>query len=453
LNPTEHQYGHSPYNAISGLAGNPLLISPELLAEEGLLDAAVLSDHKTVTEERADYERAVRIRQQLLPQAWRRFLEGDFSSLKKSYRYFCETEAHWLDDYALYMVIRHQQGNTPWHQWPAPLRLRNQPALARLAAAHKVEIDEIKWQQFMFFRQWKALRNYCHNAGIKLFGDLPFYVSYDAADVWANPEIFRLDSSGGIAGMAGVPPDYFCSDGQLWGMPTFNWVTLQKRNYDWWITRLRKNLELYDLLRLDHFRAFAAYWEVPGGSLTARTGKWIAGPGAVFFRAVETALGSLPFVAEDLGEDMDDVYRLRDTLGLPGMKVLQFAFGDNMPASVDALHHHTPQSIAYTGTHDNNTTVGWYQEDLTDTDRQRIAAYTAARPTARQIHLILSRIAYASVARIAILPAQDLLGLESIHRMNRPGQSKNNWLWRLLPSQLDLGVEKRLQDWVYLYNR
>jgi 4-alpha-glucanotransferase len=304
----------------------------------------------------------------------------------------------------------------------------------------------------MFTKQWKRLRTYCNNRGIQLFGDMPFYISYDSVDVWSNPEIFALDEEGNMTGVAGVPPDAFSDDGQLWGMPVFKWDVLKERDYDWWVGRLRKNIELYDIVRLDHFRAFADYWEVPADEKTARNGEWRLGPGADFFTFMEKELGSLPFVAEDLGEINDLVLKLRDDFNLPGMKILQFAFGDEMPQNDYIPHNYARNFIAYTGTHDNNTVLGWYRQEGRKY-HQQIEHYVGRDLTEDDMYWVMSRLAYTSVAKTAILPLQDVLGIDEKGRMNTPGEGHGNWGWRLLPGQVTHHAENILREWTRLYNR
>jgi 4-alpha-glucanotransferase len=318
---------------------------------------------------------------------------------------------------------------------------------------HTGDLEKVKWLQFLFKKQWQALRDYCHGLGIQFFGDLPFYVSYDSVDVWANRELFSLDPAGEMQGVAGVPPDYFNEDGQLWGMPVFNWEVLKEQNYRWWVQRIRKNMELYDLLRLDHFRAFADFWEVPAGEETARRGEWKLGPGADFFTMLQKELGQLPFVAEDLGDINDAVYSLRDDFGLPGMKVLQFAFGGDMPRSTYIPHHYIPNAIAYTGTHDNNTSRGWFRQDISREERQHLEQYVGRVVLDKEVHEVLGRLAYASVAKTAILPLQDVLGLDESARMNMPASTNGNWGWRLQPGQLTDKHEAKLREWCRVYHR
>lgn len=451
LNPTKFRNGHSPYSATSGMAGNILLISPDCLIEDGLLEGEDLL--YLLQTDKIDFVAVEKLKLQILEKAYARFKSGRFESMQAAFEKFIAKEAYWLEDYALYVVIKqHQQGND-WAQWEDGYKKRDAETISTFAAANEGELAKVKWMQFIFFRQWKLLKEYCNISGVKLIGDLPFYLSYDSADVWAHPDLFTLDENKNITGVAGVPPDYFSKTGQLWGMPTYNWEIIKSHEYDWWITRLKKNFELFDLLRIDHFRAFAEYWEVPAGEQTAERGQWKPGPGKDFFAAVEKALGKLPFVAEDLGDNMQKVYDLRSEVGLPGMKVLQFGFGKNNATAVDAPHNFTPDVVVYTGTHDNNTTLGWYREELTREDRKRMDGYTGIKVNRRNVHLILSRIAYASVADMVILPMQDILGLDASKRMNTPGSAAGNWVWRLLPDQLNKEIEARLRNWVKIYGR
>ncbi|WP_234733730.1 malto-oligosyltrehalose synthase [Tellurirhabdus bombi] len=453
LNPTEQGQGHSPYSSISSMAGNTLLISPDLLAQEGLLDSEALVQHHLPPSDKTDYTKAERVKNKLFDEAYQNFSEGRAEGLQVEFNLFCEQEAYWLDDFALFVVLKQKQDDKAWFQWPKPFKLREPEALATFTAENQRVLDQTKWLQFIFARQWKDLKAYCNNLNIKLFGDLPFYTSYDSADVWANPSIFSVDEEGKMIGVAGVPPDYFNAEGQLWGMPVFRWDVLKEQGYSWWIDRLRKNMELYDLLRLDHFRAFANYWEVPSSEKTAINGEWRQGPGSDFFLTMQQALGELPFVAEDLGDINDAVYELRDEFMLPGMKVLQFAFTDDMIHSVNVPHNFTPIGIAYTGTHDNNTTRGWYRQDATKEERKMLERYTGYPISDRNVHQVLSRMAYACVAKIVILPLQDVLGLDESARMNTPASTKNNWVWRLLPDQITPASEVQLREWVLLYGR
>jgi malto-oligosyltrehalose synthase/4-alpha-glucanotransferase len=453
LNPTEEGNGHSPYSSYSSMAGNPWIISLELLGGEGLLSEEEINNYALPTSNKADYTSAIKVKEKLLDIAYHRFMSRSSDKPDMAFLKFCEREQEWLDDVALYVVIKTHFVNEPWYRWDDAYKQRDEGTLSRFATTHAGKINKYKWLQFIFDRQWTALRKEAAIKGIQLFGDMPFYVSYDSADVWANPQLFCLDNENRMTGIAGVPPDYFSEDGQLWGMPTYNWNVLKEQNYVWWIKRLKRNLELFDLLRIDHFRAFQEYWEVPAREDTAKNGRWLPGPRDEFFNAVAKAMGRLPFVAEDLGDKMDEVYELRKRLNLPGMKVLQFAWGENMPTSVDVPHHHEVNSIVYTGTHDNNTTVGWYKEETNKADHARMHQYLGVTARQKNIHEILSRAAYASVARIAILPVQDILGLDETARMNTPGKGNDNWLWRLQPRQLTKDISDKLRTWAELFDR
>jgi 4-alpha-glucanotransferase len=453
LNPTEAGQGHSPYSATSSMAGSPLLISPEALVKEGLLSNNDLAPYRLPSAAQVDYEGAERGKAEIFEKAFEAFSGEKGAALQASFQQFCKQEAPWLDDFALYMVLKKEHEGQPWYNWPDAYKLREPEALEDLVTAHERELTRVKWLQFLFARQWHGLKSYCNSKGIQMVGDMPFYVSYDSADVWAHRRLFAVDEEGKATGMAGVPPDAFSEDGQLWGMPVFRWEVLKEEGYSWWIDRLKKNMELFDWVRLDHFRAFADYWEVPAGEPTARNGEWKPGPGADFFKAIEAALGSLPFVAEDLGEINEPVLQLRDAFHLPGMKILQFAFGEDMPRSDYIPHNYGPNFFVYTGTHDNNTVRGWFNNDIDDGTRHRLERYIGRPLSSAEIHLELGRMAYASVAKTAILPLQDVLALDESARMNIPASGSNNWSWRVLPAQLTEGDEERLRQWTILYNR
>jgi len=452
LNPTEPGKDHSPYSAISSMAGNTLLISPEELVADGLLTKAEIAKYTLPSTSTIKYKETGNNKNILFERAYTAFAGGNNEALQNAFRQFVNSTP-WLHDFALYSVLRQHHREKPWYTWSEPFKLRDEQALAQFAYDNERAMDKVKWLQFIFRRQWTALKQYCNDLGIYLFGDLPFYISYDSADVWAYPDIFSVDKQGAMIGMAGVPPDYFNKNGQLWGMPVFRWDALRKQNYSWWIERIRNNRILYDALRLDHFRAFSSYWEVPAGNKTAVKGQWQKGPGTDLFNALHEALGPLPFVAEDLGDVDDDVYKLRDELQLPGMKVLQFAFGKDMPTNTHSLHNHTANNLVYTGTHDNNTTRGWYRQNTSAQERKSLSEYTGQHVTERNVHTILSRMAYASVANIVILPLQDLLGLTEKGRINTPSTSSHNWEWRMHPKAFTPALQKQLKQWTIQYGR
>jgi len=390
LNPTENGQGHSPYSAISSRAGNTLLISPELLVEEGLLTAEDIAHTGLESGEKVDFEGAEKLKQHYFEKAWEAFNSGKAGAMQNSFDAFCRQEEAWLHDFALYLLLKKKFEGKPWFKWPDAYRLRHTESLQQLQAEQTEFLNKTKWLQFIFLRQWSAFKTFCNGLGIQLFGDLPFYASYDSVDVWQHPELFAVDEKGEMLGVAGVPPDGFSADGQLWGMPVFNWAILKEKKYDWWIERLKKNAQLFDLLRLDHFRAFAAYWQVPVGEITARNGKWMPGPGDDFFQVVKQHLGNFQLIAEDLGEIDEPVYTLRDDYNMPGMKVLQFAFGDDMPISNYIPHNYTQNFIVYTGTHDNNTTKGWYRTDADAAVHQRINDYCGNGLTSGILSMYLS---------------------------------------------------------------
>ena len=453
LNPVEAAQGNSPYSALSSMGGSPLLISLEFLAEDGLLDVEELLEQEIPVDKLIDYEKAGIVKTSFLKKAHEAFRERSVDESASDYFEFCNKTAHWLDDFALYMVLKNDHNGDAWTKWPEQFKLRNEAALKDLAEKEADEIDFIKWVQFVFDKQWKKIRTYCNARNIKLLGDIPFYVSYDSSDVWSNRDLFQLDSEGKITGIAGVPPDAFAADGQLWGMPVFNWEALKEQGYHWWIERLRRNVELYDFIRLDHFRAFADYWEVPAGEKTAVNGTWKLGPGADFFHTIHTALGDLPFVAEDLGEASDIVYQLRDQFNLPGMKVLHYAFDESMPQSDFIPHNYPENCLAYTGTHDNNTTLGWFHQDADAETRSRLEKYTGTKISDDNVCEVMARLIYGSVAKTVIMPMQDVLQLDESCRMNIPGSEEHNWGWRILPGQITKKAEKQLKDWTKLFNR
>jgi malto-oligosyltrehalose synthase/4-alpha-glucanotransferase len=453
LTPTEEGQGNSPYSSVSSSAGNILLVSPDLLVQEELLNEEEAAAGQLPAESAVDFSRVSQVKQQLFQKAFDRFKQGRFAGLDQSFRQFVNREKEWLDDFAMYILIKEMNGGKPWYEWPEDLKLRDAKTLKHLEAENKTALEKIHWLQFLFDRQWKELKRYCNKLDIQLIGDLPIYISYDSVDVWAHKEIFNLDKEGNRISMAGVPPDAFSEDGQLWGMPVYRWDVLKKKNYHWWIARLRKNMQLFDLLRLDHFRGFIDYWEVPAGSQTARNGQWVKGPGADLFNVIKKAFGDLPFLAEDLGEVDETVFALRDQFGLPGMKVLQFAFGGNMPHSLHIPHQYSPHFLAYTGTHDNNTVTGWWMDEANEANRKALEEYTGIKHTSENVAENLCRMAAASVANTVIFPLQDVMGLGTEARMNKPATSSGNWSWRLLPGQPGINEEEKLKHWTWLYNR
>lgn len=449
LGPTSAQQYHSPYSTWSAMAGNPLLIDPEFFVEEGLLDRQDLLTAQTPEGNFVDFKRVETQKTDLLRKAYKNVKLHEVPGFRK----FCHQNAYWLHDYALFVVLHKQQNHRPWYTWDPVYKSRDREALNTFAGKEKTAIDEVKWQQFIFFEQWQRLRGYCHDRNIRLLGDVPIYVAHDSSDVWANPDLFALRENGTLRKVAGVPPDYFNAEGQLWGMPVFDWPTLKKKHYKWWVRRLSHNRTLFDLVRLDHFRAFSAYWEVDADEKTAINGRWKTGPGEHFFHKIKSTLGELPFLAEDLGDIDENVHRLREALGIPGMKVLQFAFGEDMQSSPYIPHHYERDFFVYTGTHDNNTTSGWYAHDLNRESKKRLCQYMGKYVDDSNVCENMIRLAYSSVARTAIVPMQDVLGLGEETRMNSPATTRNNWTWRMMPDSFTENLVNGLLDLAKIYGR
>lgn len=447
LNPTGADQGFSPYSSSSAMAGNPLLISPEWLAEKRLLNSRDLKKAGG-NSAHADFMKAAEYKNKLLNKAWES--AGNVTD-QKDFKAFCATEAYWLDDYALYSALKHAFKQSAWFDWPEAFRNRNQRALQEFAVEHANEINKTKWVQMIFHQQWHELRSYCNERNIELMGDMPMYVAHDSADVWGNREIFTLDENGSVTEVSGVPPDIFNDDGQLWGTPLFKWEVIKESGYKWWINRFRRNMELFDMLRLDHFRGFSDYWAVPANEKTAKAGQWKRGPRHDLFIAVEQSLGNIALIAEDLGEIDEPVYALRDGQNLPGMNVLQFGFNDAVDNNY-LPHHHTKNSVVYTGTHDNNTTIGWFK-CLPPVAKKHLMDYTNKKLNAKNVSEELCRLAYQSVSQLAVLPIQDILSLDESSRMNMPATSSGNWTWRLEQGSLTKAVENKLNRWVELYGR
>ncbi|NGM66934.1 malto-oligosyltrehalose synthase [Sphingobacterium sp. SGR-19] len=450
LGPTSQPQCHSPYSTRSAMAGNPLLISLEALADEGLLtqeelEIATMDDRGMPL----DFAKVESIKRAGLHIAFERADPANDPNFKT----FCAEEGYWLDDYALFVVLHDTFSDAPWYAWPERFKSRHPQALAQFEAEHHKQLLEEKWTQYTFFRQWKKLKTYCEECGVRILGDVPMYVGYDSADVWAHPHLFSLASDGSLQSVAGVPPDYFNAEGQLWGMPVYNWQALERDNYTWWMLRLARNCKLFDMVRLDHFRAFAAYWEVSVQDKTAQNGQWRPGPGKDFFTRARAELGKLPFIVEDLGDIDDAVYELRDAFQLPGTKVLQFAFGDNMASSPHIPHHYTRNFFAYTGTHDNNTILGWFNEEIDDAAKERLSQYTSIAADQINIADIMLKMAYASVADTVIVPLQDILSLPGTHRMNNPASTSGNWQWRAPHDAFGEHVKTKLRHYMELYDR
>ncbi|QYJ16475.1 4-alpha-glucanotransferase [Rubrobacter xylanophilus DSM 9941] len=436
LNPTDS--GGSPYSSYSAFAGNPLLVSTEWLSEDGLIERVP----REVPAPRANYRRALAVKERLLREAYSRWEpDGGFECFYARHRF-------WLEDYALFMALR-ERLKRPWNEWPRELALREPGALRSARRELAREVGFHRFAQYRFFGDWSRVRRAAEEAGVRVIGDLPIFVSHDSADVWANGELFLLDRNGAPTAVAGVPPDYFSETGQLWGNPLYDWERMRREGYRWWVERVQAALALCDALRLDHFRGFAAFWAVPAGEHTAAGGRWVEGPGEDLFEALRRELGELPFIAEDLGEITPDVVRLRERLGLPGMKVLQFAFGGGPENPFLPHNWHEADWVTYTGTHDNDTTAGWW---LSAADGERAFA---RRYLGREYVGVWDfiRLAYASAAGWAVIPMQDVLDLGTEARMNTPGTVEGNWSWRMEPEALTPELARSLRELAATYGR
>ncbi|MCK6577784.1 MAG: 4-alpha-glucanotransferase [Anaerolineae bacterium] len=452
LGPTS--YGDSPYQALSAMAGNPNLISLDMLIDVGWLSQADVADKPPFPEDHVDFGWIIPWRAAVLRKAYDGFARRASKAHVDAFRAWGSKNAHWLEDYALFMALKNAHGGKPWTEWDEALALRDRDALIDAEKRLGKELDLYRFQQWVFAEQWAALRAYTHSKGIRFVGDIPIFVAHDSSDVWANPHLFALDPKGKPITQAGVPPDYFSEDGQLWGNPHYRWEVMAKDGYHWWIRRFQAQLEQVDLLRIDHFRGFEGYWAVPGSARTARVGEWIKGPGLPFFRAVESALGALPIIAEDLGVITPEVDAIRLALNLPGMKVLQFAFGESTGDAKFLPHNHVENCIVYTGTHDNNTTFGWYITDESgDEARDHLMRYVDRDYRTIEPHWDMIRLAWASVGHTAVTPLQDILGLGREARMNTPGKPYGNWQWRFTPDMLEGPARGRLAALTRLYDR
>lgn len=442
-------YGDSPYQCFSAFAGNPYLISAATLLDQGLLKQEDLADRPDFPLEKVDYGRAIQWKLNLVHRAYKRFDSDSRDDLRAEFDTFKSTQQGWLAPFTTFMAIKTKFDLVAWNNWPEELRLRDPKALKAFKKDHIDQIEEQAFAQFLFYRQWQALRVYAHQKGIRIIGDIPIFVAYDSADVWVHKDLFHLDEKGLPEVVAGVPPDYFSETGQLWGNPLYRWDIHKKQGYAWWAQRIKAVLNQVDIVRLDHFRGFEAYWEIPYGNETAVEGQWVKGPGTDFFRAIKKELGELPIIAEDLGVITEGVTKMRDEFNLPGMKILQFAFAAD--PDDDFLPHNYPvKCVAYTGTHDNNTTRGWY-ESAPEREKDLCRRYLAR--SGQDIAWSMIRALWQSVAAWVLAPMQDFLDLGEWARMNYPGNPSGNWGWRMHPNAINEGLIARLHEINYLYGR
>jgi 4-alpha-glucanotransferase len=442
-------YGDSPYQSLSSFAGNPLLISPDALVEDGLLTDDDLRNRPEFPADRVDFGAVMAWKRPLLERAASRFPGEGGKELADLFEAFARAHESWLDDYALFMALSDAHPGVRWSDWPEDIAMRAEPSLANWRERLHGQVRTYKIVQFFFYHQWLALRRYAAARGIRLIGDLPIFAAYDGADVWAHPELFHLDDRGKPSVVAGVPPDAFSATGQLWGNPLYRWDVMARQRYAWWLDRIRTALTLVDIVRIDHFIGFVRYWEVPASAATAVGGRWQPGPGAAIGLALEAALGEVPIIAEDLGLVTPEVEALRDRFQLPGMKVLQFAFGDDA-SNLYLPHNYTPNCVVYTGTHDNDTTVGWF---ASAPPNMRAFAQRYLARSGDDIAHDLIRLAMSSVADTVIVPLQDVLALGSEARMNVPGRPAGNWAWRFRWDMIGDAHVAQLREMATLYSR
>lgn len=459
LNPTG--YADSPFQCFSAHAGNPLLISLEHLQQQGIVDPSDLATKPRFPEERVDFGSVIEWKTRLLTRAASRFHRDAPADDRRAFDDFRSKNSSWLPDFALFMACKEERGGVAWSVWPAEIARRDPAALDAARTRLKDSILAVEYWQFEFFRQWQALRNYAHDAGIRIIGDIPIYVALDSSDVWTNREFFSLSDEGHPLKIAGVPPDYFSATGQCWGNPIYRWDRLKDTGYHWWINRFRGALNLYDAVRIDHFRGFEAYWEIPGNETTAVNGRWLKGPGADLFVALEREFGDLPVIAENLGVITPEVEAIRERFHFPGMAILQFAFGKDPQGPSFRPHNYSRELAAYTGTHDNDTVVGWWNSsagaDSTRTSADIVKEHAFARAylnfVTEPVNWVLIRGVESSIADLAIIPLQDVLGTGSEGRMNLPGTSKGNWRWRFRNGALTPDLATRLREMAVMYDR
>jgi len=442
LNPTEQKHDNSPYHSFAAFAGNTLFISPELLYQEGLLKKEEITNYFLPAKKNIDFKQVYSLKDSLLEKTLQRFAK--FVTYHEDYQEFCQQNLFWLEDYALFQCLKSSFQGKPWNQWPSEIKNRHQGTIQKLKKELTPKMEREKILQFLFFNQWNRLKYYCQKKKIKIIGDMPIYVTYNSMDVWCHPQLFKLDQNKEQIYKAGVPPDYFSKTGQLWGNPVYQWEEHHKEKYAWWTQRIKKNLQMVDLLRIDHFRGLIAYWEIPFKEKTAINGHWIKAPIIQFIKSIMRKFPDLPFIAEDLGVITEDVAKIIEKYHFPGMRVLLFAFGDDFPDSTYLPHNHITNCVVYTGTHDNNTIQGWINRELNATQKKHLCQYLGKARLSSESHWDLIRIAQGSVARLVIIPIQDILGLGEESRMNHPSNSQNDWRWQLTSEQMSELQKKAL---------
>jgi 4-alpha-glucanotransferase len=443
-------YGNSPYASYSAFAGNHYLISPDVLADKGLLDRAGLSRIAIPMGTEVPYERAFDLKDKLFTQASEAYYSTQSATEKKAFTAFKKANSYWLDDYALFMACSEYYGKQPWNVWDEDIRKRTKDGIKNWSKKLKDKVNYHLWLQYEFFNQWNDLKAFANSLGIQVVGDIPIFVDHNSSDVWSHPEFFEVNEAGDRLLVAGVPPDYFSETGQLWGNPLYRWKELEKDGFSWWVERFRQMFHLFDAIRVDHFRGFDAYWEINAAEKTAMNGRWVKGPGMKLFDAILQKLGDLPIIAEDLGVLTESVIELRDKFAFPGMKILQFGFADNAGNSFLPHNFETSNCIVYTGTHDNDTTLGWYAQG-TSLEKHRVREYT--RTSGATINWELIRLGMLSNAVMSIFPLQDFMNLGTEHRMNYPGTSSGNWKWRYTPEMLENVDKVLIKHMIAISNR
>lgn len=452
LSPTSLIGGNSPYNSPSAFAGNKLLISPELLVKDGYLTWDDVNKKPDFPWHYTDYSAVTEYKNNLFAIAYNNFKMVSLGE-NEDYELFCKNNELWLDDYAMYEVIKRYHNNIVWSQWRRGLRDRLKRHMAAVKKEFKDDIEKEKFIQYIFFKQWFMLKDYCNKKGIKIIGDIPIYVSYDSVDCWTNTDLFKLDDEKKPTHVSGVPPDYFSAEGQLWGNPVYNWDKLKETGFKWWIERMEHTLKLFDVVRIDHFRGLVQYWEIPAGETTAINGLWANVPTDEFFSALLLKFPSMNLIAEDLGIITQDVRDVLKKYGFPGMKVLLFAFCEENPHHLYQPHMYTENWVVYTGTHDNNTARGWFEAEAPVHDKWRLFRYIGRDFPNEEANWTFIRLAMMSVAKTAIIPMQDVIGLSGYARMNTPSTTQGNWTWRMMPDQLNPYVSNRLSELTYTYGR
>jgi len=441
INPTDGINNNSPYSCSSAFAGNPLLISPEMMVIDGFLHASDLNIPVPSAEDKVEFAKVGVFKERVFNAAFRRFQKR---TDQEDFDRFVRAQHYWLDDFAMFMVIKSEYDGLCWNEWPKPLKNRNPQALKGFARKNALDIKRIKFIQYLFFGQWYKLKTYANSKDVDIIGDIPIYVNYDSVEVWCHRSFFKIDSEGGLQFISGCPPDYFSRTGQRWGNPVYNWANLKKVKYNWWVERIAHDLEMFDQLRIDHFRGFAGFWQIPAHEKLAVFGRWVKGPGAAFFKVLNKRFKSLPIIAEDLGEITNDVIELMKKFGFPGMRVLLFAFNGDINSNPHVPANYPVHCVAYTGTHDNNTIQGWYHSEAKPHEKANIARVLQMKFTPRNLHWSMIEVLMRSKAETVIVPMQDYLGLGEEGRMNTPATKVENWQWRLRAATLTTPLSRKI---------